>query len=274
MCLTTEIEDLERQLGELNMRTSQVDRSLNKAESIKDATAGRISTQGGVQITKGSAEGSQRRFVSTKGLFRVAPILVATSSITLTHKGCCPLSCLTNSFSFSDGSSIQCKSEVDESHFSAKGKREKLSKHAMTFMRSRCSFLSSVLSNKELETAEEMRCLVRQLDWTLGRVESTARELTALQKRFIVSLETDPDGGVSEFLVRVSFEGMAQKGSLVTTFELNPSYPFGPLNVSLEPGHSDLDLSHLQKHLMKNAKPGFGYLSRACDVISAVMQIR
>jgi len=139
-------------------------------------------------------------------------------------------------------------------------------------MKSRRSLLTSVISNKVLHTGEEMQRLVRQFDWTLARVESTSRELNILQKRFGLSVEMDPNHDAAVFVVRVPFVGTLQNNLLVASFELNASYPFGPLNVSLEPGRSDMDLAFLQKHLMKNAKPGFGYLSRACDVIAAVVQ--
>jgi hypothetical protein len=103
-----------------------------------------------------------------------------------------------------------------------------------------------------------------------GRIEATARELTSLEKRYRLLLENDPEGGASEFLVHVSFDtDKAQSGTLVATFELNASYPFGPLHVSLPPDSIAVDLGLLQRYLMKNAKPGFGYLSRACDVIAA-----
>jgi hypothetical protein len=267
--LTRDIDELEKKFSELDVKASHFVDLLGDATSIKSATGRRILTQDALHNAKAAAENSHQNLVSVKGLSRVAPLSVTTATVTLRHIGCYPSSCLTSSFSFLGGSSVQCSSLCLDC---AKGKREKLSSHASMFVKSRCSLLSSVFSDKELAAAAEMRCLVRQLEWTRGRIESTAQELTALQKRFKLSLATDREGGVSEFLVNVTFEGTVQNYDLVTTFELNASYPFGPLNVSLEPGHSEMNLGHLQKHLTKNVKPGFGYLSRACDVIAAVMQ--
>lgn len=270
--LTRYVDELEKKISELDVQASHFLDLLGDATSIKAATGRRILTQDALYNAKAAAENSHRNLVSVKGLSRVAPLSVTTATVTLRHIGCCPSSCLTSSFSFLGGSSVQCSSLCLDCALISKGKREKLSSHASMFVKSRCSLLSSVFSDKELAAAEEMRCLVRQLEWTRGRIESTAQELTALEKRFKLSLATDREGGVSEFLVHVTFEGTVQNYDLVTTFELNASYPFGPLNVSLEPGHSEMNLGHLQKHLTKNVKPGFGYLSRACDVIAAVMQ--
>ena len=270
--MTREVDDLERKLCELDEEASHFGDLLGVVASFKSATGRHILMQDSFSSAKGAAESRERMLVSLKGLSRVAPISVGAANVTLQHIGCYPSSCLTSSFTFLGGSSVQCSSLCVDFPFITKGKREKLSFHAMAFMKSRCSLLSSVLSDKELAAADEMRGLVRQLEWTRGRIESTAQELAVLQKRFKLSLAADRDGGMSEFLVHVSFEGTAQNCDLVTTFELNASYPFGPLNVSLEPGHCDMNLGHLQKYLTKNAKPGFGYLSRACDVIAAVMQ--
>jgi hypothetical protein len=97
----------------------------------------------------------------------------------------------------------------------------------------------------------------------------------ALQKRFDVTLERDPNGESAEFLVHVAFSDGKDNDVLVTSFDLNSSYPFGPLNVSFDLKEDEgLDLRYFQRQLMKNAKPGFGYLSRACDVISAALKSR
>jgi hypothetical protein len=270
--LSSEVDDLVLQLDELNLKESLINESLGQAVKNRCATERRISTQEAAQSEKAFAECSQRSFVSVKGITRIAPTSVCSSNLDLIHIGGYRSSCLILSFYFSEGPRIQCKSSVDVPHLSQQVKSEKLSRHAMAFLKSRCSVLSKVVSDKVLQTGEEMRRLVRQLDWTLGRVESTSRELNILQKRFGLSVEMDPNHDASVFLVRVPFVDSLHNNLLVASFELNASYPFGPLNVSLEPGHSDMDLAYLQKHLMKNAKPGFGYLSRACDVIAAVVQ--
>ncbi len=272
MRLAREVHDLERKLLEVDAQASHFAGLLCDAANTKAATERCIQIRKDFDSAKRAAERSQRQLVSVKGLSRVAPFAVGSSNVTLRHMGCYPSSSFTSSFYIRDRCSVQCHSICADIPSIAKGKREKLSNHALTFMKSRCSGLSAAFSNEELTCAEDMRCLVRQLEWARGRIESTAQELTALQKRFDLFLETDGDGGVSEFLVKVSFEGREKDSGLVTTFELNASYPFGPLNVSLEPGNSDMNLGLLQRHLTKNAKPGFGYLSRACDVVAAVMQ--
>lgn len=267
-----EIEDLERQLASLEGINSSTEEALRTADIIKSATEERLSIDGMSESLTNDANDGQREFISAKGLSRVTPTSVDLSSMTLKYIGCYPMSCLTNRFTFVQAGQFECQSTVDPSQFISRGaKREKLSEDAAVFMNARLSFVTGVLSKNERRATEDVQGLVRHLDWTIGRIEATARELAILQQRFKIRLERNPDGRSNDFLLHVCFDNSSESG-LVTTFEVNPSYPFGPLHISLEPGRSTVDLGYLQRHLMKSAKPGFGYLSRACDVILAILK--
>ena len=52
-------------------------------------------------------------------------------------------------------------------------------------------------------------------------------------------------------------------------FKIGESYPFDTLAIQLD-GCNEVRL--LERHVLKNCKPGFGYLSRACDAIEAFME--
>jgi hypothetical protein len=192
--------------------------------------------------------------LSAKGLSRVDPASASNTNTTFTHTGRFKFSSFMSTFVVTEnGPKIQCQSLGVQNCTTSAGMRGNLSLHASAFLKARCKVLSEAVSRKIFESSDDFRFTVRQFE-----------------KRFDLTLEPIPGCATSEFLVRVSFHGSSEKKLLVTCFELNESYPFGPLNVSLEPGQR-LDLVLLQKHLTKNAKPGFGDLSRACDVISAVM---
>lgn len=123
-------------------------------------------------------------------------------------------------------------------------------------------------SKSTLSSMTEVGLLLQRLEWTKGRIELTANEVTTLQRRYKVDITTDPESlSKSNFLVHVTFAGSSDK--LFATFEVTATYPFGSQHVSLDTEAGQLNIDDLRKQLIKSAKPGFGYMSRACDVMCA-----
>jgi hypothetical protein len=70
--------------------------------------------------------------------------------------------------------------------------------------------------------------------------------------------------------VSVDFEGQSAK--VVVDFKIELSYPSLPLEARMSLVQGSIDLDAVRKALVKNAKPGFGNLSRACDIIAAIIR--
>ena len=100
--------------------------------------------------------------------------------------------------------------------------------------------------------------------WVMGRLDQTAIELQSLSRRYKTRFTKVGEGS---FLFSVEFDG--KSGSVHVDFEIDHFYPSLPLGVQLSLMEGKLSLPHIQKALQKNAKPGFGNLSRACGIVAA-----
>ena len=51
---------------------------------------------------------------------------------------------------------------------------------------------------------------------------------------------------------------------IICSFIIHDLYPFGLLDIKLA---SNVDIQSLERQLIRKTKPGFGYISRICDMI-------
>eukprot|EP00547_Thalassionema_nitzschioides_P013199 CAMPEP_0194260296 /NCGR_PEP_ID=MMETSP0158-20130606/45440_1 /TAXON_ID=33649 /ORGANISM="Thalassionema nitzschioides, Strain L26-B" /LENGTH=1678 /DNA_ID=CAMNT_0039000383 /DNA_START=47 /DNA_END=5080 /DNA_ORIENTATION=- len=256
--LRNAVEKLENEIKQQMKDLELVEKSFSASESILNTTQEFITLQQSVVDSKRGAEGSQRSYQSLKGITKIYPSSIQGSHISLEFCGSNPFLSKAVRLVYTEKGTIQCLLEDTSPHdVNRRWEVNRLSKDALAYAKCRFKIVCDVMEQKQLENADDMRCLIRQFDWTMGRLEATANELTVLQKRFDISLENDPEGAASDFLVHISFKGN-NGGSLIATFELDPSYPFAPLQVSLTPEGMEVDLDSLQRSLLNNAKPGFG----------------
>jgi hypothetical protein len=193
------------------------------------------------------------------------------TELSVAFVGTSPKSCFTVSFDLKQNGPVSCTAVVSPAHFSLRrGRRKLYTPSTVSFIKARVSTMIKSVSKSALSSISEIGMLLQRLEWTKGRVEHTANELSSLQRRYKADVKTDPDGtSKSDFLVQMVFPCSSNKDKLFATFELTAAYPFGELHVSLDSECGQMDVEALRKQLMQNAKPGFGYMSRACDVISA-----
>jgi len=270
--LEIDIKNLEGEVEEAQHNLDEVSKALKVVGVILKTTQNFILLQRSTLTNKKEAEYYQQSYQSLRGIGNFSLSHVQESQFIINFHGSYPISTKAFRFFSTGNGKIKCLSEENAPcKMSNNWRNSKLSKDAIAFMKCRLNLVSNDMVQREIETANDLRCLVRKFEWTKGRLETTAQELTALQRRYKISIEKDPEGYKSDFLIHVSFLSV-EGGSLVATFELSPSYPFSPLQVSLLPNDLKVSLQSLQRLLMKNAKPGFGYLSRACDVVSAVVE--
>ena len=103
----------------------------------------------------------------------------------------------------------------------------------------------------------------------VSRLQLIGREISKLLRRFTGKLTWSEDVSLLHLSLLFLQRKNACKGDLVASFHLDLSYPFSPLEVDLT---GDINTEELEQHLIKNAKPGIGYLTRSCDVISAFLR--
>ena len=179
-----------------------------------------------------------------------------------------------------------------------------------TFVEESTKDVCRALNGRVLDDPCEIMSALQVSQWRVGRMELIARELHALQLKYETILEpqeqqgggpmmmtciSDDDdydglspsrGGAdcstgkgrrrhsSGFALTIDFTSRTRAAKLRVCFDIRDSYPFSPMDVCMDAmiGHDCVDVDALGRQLMKNATPGFAYLSRACDVIVAYLQ--
>jgi hypothetical protein len=211
--------------------------------------------------------------MSMNGMHCWSPLIVDESKIVVGFIGASPKTCIKVSFLLTKAGTITCQAEVDSSLFrQRRGKQLKVTPATSLFVQANIATLVDFVNNTKLASGGNIGEMLQRLETLYGRLEMTANEMFALQKRYGTMLEADPVGNKSDFLLSVDFKSLCGSMAMRATFELNTLYPFTPLNVSLDDREGKVDADSLRRQLVKNAKPGFGYLSRTCDTISAFLR--
>jgi hypothetical protein len=102
----------------------------------------------------------------------------------------------------------------------------------------------------------------------VSRLKLFGQELSKLLRRFVGKLSLCEDSTVLGLNLLFVHSKNTRKKELVACFHIDLSYPNTPVEVDLKGMNTD----ELEKLLVKNAKPGIGYLTRSCDVISAYLR--
>ena len=226
-----------------------------------------------IKPSRALAEKLQHRYLSLNGMHCWSPLIIDESNIVVGFIGASPKTCIKICFSFSKTGAVTCQANVDPSFFKQRrGKKLKLTTLITEFLVANVETLIESVSNTKLKRGCEILGFLQQVEVLHGRLEMTAAEMIGLQKRYDTLLEADPIGRKYDFLLSVDFKSLSDSTALRATFELNASYPFAPLNVSLDDHECKVNVESMRRQLVKNAKPGFGYLSRTCDTISAFLR--
>lgn len=226
-----------------------------------------------IKPSRTQAETLQHRYLSLHGMHCWSPLIIDESSIVVVFIGASPKTCIKLCFSFATSGVVTCQANVDPSFIKQrKGKKLKLTPLITEYVVANIEALVESVSITKLRRGSDIVGFLQQVEMIHGRLEMTASEMFGLQKRYGTLLEADPVGKKSDFLLSVDFKSLSDSTTLRATFELNTSYPFAPLNVSLDDREGKVDVESMRRQLVKNAKPGFGYLSRTCDTISAFLR--
>lgn len=261
-CLESEIKR-----SQMSIEKSQSDQRL--VIDMDSAMRQNASLQAAASCQGSEAETSERRWVTLKGINKFKPVVINESTLCLHYVGICPQTCISVSFDISR-QPITCLALPEPRAFNhSRHGIIRLSKQVLPFVKARVRSICKSASENITESPDAVKFAVHKLAWELGRLEHTTSELLFLQKRyeatFVLERETD-------CFVEIDFAVPESGTKVSTTFELSSAYPFSPLQVCLDLLDGDTDMENLRKLLIKNAKPGFGYLSRTCDVIASSLR--
>ena len=202
------------------------------------------------------AESGRRDFLALKGLHSWHPKSLQENELVFMFSG--PASrCITLSLSMEGKSFKICNDSENRCS-------------EIRFHTSTRKFIDEGISNEvELmgtcfEDTTRIGFCIQKIEWVLGRLDNTAREIERIRRRYRAELRRDEAEG-PKFVLAVSFQSRLVK--LRACFELSHSYPSTPLDVEFDLLDGNLDLDELRKFLVRNARTGFGNLSRTCDLI-------
>ena len=132
-----------------------------------------------------------------------------------------------------------------------------------TFLKERVLALQKHISASSLQSPSEIWSVIHHIEWYLGRLDIVGKELSILEVRHNGNLKKSPCS--DKYHLELSVLNKARRTIVETIFEFGDSYPFA-MDVDIS---GDVNIVSLENHLTKNAKPGFGYMSRSCDAIAA-----
>lgn len=201
---------------------------------------------------------------------KLRPGLLHENELRFTFVGPCPAACIELAFNVDRGGEVTCRATNQPKLLSKEG-RGKIPKSISSFFESRVSLLCSLASSERIDSALHIGSSLRRIEWEMCRIEQTGSELAMIQRRYRGQLIFGSTSDSNPIFLEVEFTGTG-KAELVATFELSPAYPFSPVNVELDVLEGEVDMEGIRKVLITNAKPGYGYLSRTCDMIAAILR--
>lgn len=274
------IASLEQEVNEMHAKLRLLQESLSAARNdvkvmghVVDTVEENRFLTGTLTKRGPAAESAERSFVTLKGMSKWKPFIVSETQLSFQYIGLCPKSCIAMSFQISSLKPVKCVATVESKLFQNHGSLSaKQLGSVSSFIQARVNALCDAACQQQLQSPHEISSLLRSLDWELGRLEHTASELAQLKRRYQAYLTPAQLPNSSHFQLEIEFAGQSRSAKLRATFEISEDYPFSPLNVCLDTFDEQVDVEAIRKLLIKNAKPGYGYLSRTCDVIAAFLQ--
>lgn len=266
---------LEYELSKLESEIAQSETELEQAREEEQSSKERLSVREWNQAqikdlaaARPSAEKSRAKYTTLQGISRWTPGRLTEHCMSFTSISPFPESSAAISFDISRNRSIiTCQAKLELACYRHRlGHTTKLTKASAKFLKRGIAALLKHCANSSLVSPADIGPAMQLLDWHFGRVEQAATELAKLESNYKVDLFYTNE---SEVYMDVEICGRNGAGKLRANFELSPTYPFSPLNVQVDVLDGEIDVRKLQRRLIKQAKPGFGYLTRTCDCIAA-----
>lgn len=143
------------------------------------------------------------------------------------------------------------------------------SEQVKEYLDQRISLYFQQLHDKIFPSCYTVQEIILNVGSFMNRLQLIGNEISKLLRRFTGKLSWSDDFDVLWLSLLFVHRKNTSKSELVACFRLDLSYPYSPLEVDLS---GDVNTEDLEQHLIKNSKPGIGYLTRSCDVISGFIR--
>ena len=116
-----------------------------------------------------------------------------------------------------------------------------------------------------LESLSQLREILNEISFRLGRVADLQKELAQLNRSFTVRCKkvTSEPGGQ----VEIEFPNMEKCSKFSMTFDVQYSYPCGPLPFTVKTLFGEVSQESIHK-IVKNVPARFGRLTNICRAIN------
>ncbi|GMH53180.1 hypothetical protein TL16_g01392 [Triparma laevis f. inornata] len=133
------------------------------------------------------------------------------------------------------------------------------------------ALMDYVNNDLTVENGNEIPQILQNMEFQIGRIELIAAELSSIANVFDCVFEFDnADDSVT---ITSDFVSRTQTAKLRSVFTLpDEEYPFTPMQACFESVIGGINTVHLGQSLARNVDPGYGYLRRAFDTVSAFLK--
>lgn len=208
-----------------------------------------------------------------KGAVKFKPLVLDHAGFSFTYLGSSAKTCTVLCFNVTSPTHITVDAKVDPTLFDGLGSFDSNRLFSMSsFLQIRMKFLCEYMCQQVLCISSDIPSCLRRFEHLIGRLESTAAEFAKLNERYRGKMSLSHVANSSLFHLKISFQNQIGLSQLGASFAISEVYPFSPLSVSLDSYDPNVDVEAIQKSMVKNAKPGFGYLSRICDVVEVSLR--
>lgn len=206
---------------------------------------------------------TQKSYLSLKGLHSWCPISVCESTLSFRCNG--QSSHTSNIITYElRKSGVKARVSSDKSAITAGMQHPpKSSPSVASFLAFCVEKQTHTIQEQSLTSASHVGENMQNYMWIMGRMDQTAIEMQSLRRRYKTKFIHKGDS----YVFSVEFRNHSAK--INVDFEVDHHYPSLPLEVRLDLMEGTMDLESIRRALQKNAKPGFGNLSRACGIVAA-----
>jgi len=271
------IAALEEEISDMEAQLERSKGYMESARTEHEAVNGLIGTLSKrsdlvseLEASHSEAESNEIQYSTISGISNWCPVELKETELSFQLVGPLPKTCVLISFQVPASGPLICKARIQPELYpkhKIRSNKQFKTKSITSFLEERTLDICTVACKEQLKKPADIGPLLQRLEWELGRVKHTAQELAMLERRYHAIIS--PSGSSVE--VEVEFSNQTKDAKLFACFGLSGAYPFSPLIVTLDT-EGKVDVESMRKLLIKNAKPGFGYLSRTFDVIAAYIR--
>lgn len=255
--IEADLEAAENELLHTRQESQKIGSLLNSLEEKRDLETG-------LSRDRKIVEKKFEALTMIEGIHNWKVVRADASKISIEFSGAIPELCFRLNFLVMSSGSVISEVAGGVSLDRPKEVHRQFTPSVKAFLAERSQLLQKEITSSELKSSSEIIDKVHQMEWFLGRLDIIGKEISMLEIRHSGKFERSSESSTCYDLY-LSIQNKSTESWVKTTFEIGDWYPF-VLDMDIS---GEIDVIDMERQLIKNAKPGYGYLSRACDVIGA-----